>query len=140
MYGLYKTYMEKEYDPTLVQQEIEAEWDAKFGENSKSSGRISEKSSNKNASKVKRKDYVEKALPKRLKKDKYEIRRIFGAGTWRGWLPNPREWMDSIGNLLAGGTGFSGNIFTERNLEVLKTMLRKDHESVIKNTLEALMT
>jgi hypothetical protein len=138
MYGLYKTYMEKEYDPALVKQEIEEEWDTKFGKDQKSSRGKSEKSSNKNANT--KKDYVEKELPKRLKKDKYEIRRIFGAGTWRGWLPNPREWMDSIRNLLAGGTGFPGNIFTERNLEVLKTMLRKDHESVIKNTLEALMT
>jgi hypothetical protein len=83
-YKSFKTYMKTIYEDTLEADAMEADLQKK---NPK--GKMSTKNWN---------DMIAKKLKKRIKKSRHEIRRMFGAGTWHGWLPNPREWWESHKN------------------------------------------
>lgn len=85
----------------------------------------------------KRQQFIERELKRRLKKRRYEIRRIYGAGICRGWLPNPKEWWDSYRNWRRGGKGFSGNLGSNRQIRILKMMLERNHNEVLAELLKA---
>jgi hypothetical protein len=80
---------------------------------------------------------VEKELKQRLKRHRRGIKRLHGAGLCRGWLPNPREWIDRIRNWCQCRKGFPGYLANNRQIRILRMMVERNEEKVLTELLEA---